>query len=86
MKKKILLTICLTILTFNSVFAQRDGFFTSNYSEYREDESWGIDMPLLPGSHGYFDDYSCVEQAPLGSGVILLTALALLRLKTKKEE
>lgn len=79
MKKKILIGIIVMILGCGGLKAQSDGFFASSYSEYRNIENdWGLNMPLLPGSHGYIDDYSCVEQeAPLGNGLLILGALAL---------
>ena len=69
MKKKLMIISSIIILGCCNLFAQSDGFFTSSYSEYRDVENdWALNMPLLPGSHGYIDDYSCVEQeAPLGS-------------------
>lgn len=76
--KKLIITITLALGLGMGLNAQNDGFFTSTYGEYRESENdWGLDMPLLPGSHGYLDDYSCAEQAPLGSGIILLAGMAL---------
>ena len=79
MKKKILIGVIAVVLGSGSLNAQSDGFFASSYSDYRDIENeWGLNMPLLPGSHGYIDDYSCVEQeAPLGNGLLILGALAL---------
>lgn len=79
MKKKILIGVIAVVLGSGSLNAQSDGFFASSYSEYRNIENdWGLNMPLLPGSHGYIDDYSCVEQeAPLGNGLLILGVLAL---------
>ena len=79
MKKKLMIISSIIILSCCNSFAQSDGFFTSSYSEYRDIENdWGLNMPLLPGSHGYIDDYSCVEQeAPLGNGLLILGVLAL---------
>ena len=79
MKKKILIGVIAVVLGSGSLNAQSDGFFASSYSEYRDIENdWGLNMPLLPGSHGYIYDYSCVEQeAPLGNGLLILGALAL---------
>ena len=79
MKKKILIGVIAVVLGSGSLNAQSDGFFASSYSEYRDIENdWGLNMPLLPGSHGYIDDYSCVEQeAPLGNGLLILGVLAL---------
>ncbi|MBQ8223572.1 MAG: hypothetical protein IJZ87_09590 [Bacteroidales bacterium] len=84
--KKYIITITLAFGFGIGLNAQNDGFFASNYSEYRESENdWGLDMPLLPGSHGYLDDYSCAEQAPLGSGIILLAGMALGYAMRKRE-
>ena len=79
MKKKILIGVIAVVLGSGSLNAQSDGFFASSYSEYRDIENeWVLNMPLLPGSHGYIDDYSCVEQeAPLGNGLLILGVLAL---------
>ncbi|MBQ4548474.1 MAG: hypothetical protein IJA42_04720 [Bacteroidales bacterium] len=79
MKKKILIGVIAVVLGSGSLNAQSDGFFASSYSEYRDIENdWSLNMPLLPGSHGYIDDYSCVEQeAPLGNGLLILGVLAL---------
>ena len=79
MKKKILIGVIAVVLGSGSLNAQSDGFFASSYSDYRDIENeWGLNMPLLPGSHGYIDDYSCVEQeAPIGNGLLILGVLAL---------
>lgn len=70
-----------------SLNAQSDGFFTSSYSEYREDISWDVEnMPLLPGSHGYLGDYDCVTPVPLGSGLLILSGLACLWMKSKEKK
>lgn len=83
--KRYILTIALAIglgLNLNAQSQQRnssDGFFTSSYSEYREeDQEWGT-MPLLPGTHGSNFDYSAApaEPAPIGSGLLILTSLGL---------
>ena len=75
--RKYIITIIFTLGLGMNLNAQSDGFFTSSYSEYREMEEWG-NLPNLPGSHGYIDDYSCAEQdVPLGSGLLILGALAL---------
>lgn len=76
MKKKLMISLFVMLLGCGSTFAQSDAFFTSRYIEYREDNAWGIDMPLLPGSHGYLGDYSCAEEVPLGSGLLVLGGLA----------
>ena len=50
-----------------------DGFFTQSYVEIRENSEWGT-MPLLPRTHGYHYDYDA-EEAPLGSGCLLLLGM-----------
>ena len=80
MKKKLFLMLSIIVLSCANMFAQKDGFFTSTYTEFRETENdWGIDMPALPGQHGTNFDFAA--EAPLGSGVLLLAAFAMLRLK-----
>ena len=65
MKKKIL-AIAMFVALGLSASAQSDGFFSSSYSEYRED-SWAQNMPVLvlPGQHG--TGYDFAAEAPLGS-------------------
>ena len=84
--KKLIISIIFALWFGMSLNAQNDGFFTSNFSEYREETAWDVEqMPLLPGSHGSLGDYDCVnQQAPIGSGLLILTALALLKLKNEK--
>ena len=67
--KKILLAITLTITLGLTANAQRDGFL-GNYSN---DEIYrNVDENLvLPNTHGSVNDYD----APLGSGLLILTAL-----------
>lgn len=64
------------ILGTANLNAQNDGFFTSSYSDYREDE-WSSTMPSLPGYHGGLNDYQAVPETPIGSGLLILGALAL---------
>lgn len=52
-----------------------DGFFSSTYSEYRENK-WVGNMPLLPRTHGSELDYDA-EEVPIGSGLLILTGLGL---------
>ena len=82
MKKKLFLMLSIIVLSCANMLAQKDGFFTSTYTEFREtDNDWGFVMPALPGQHGA--DYDFAAEAPLGSGLLLLSAFAILRLKTK---
>ncbi len=64
-----------------------DGFFTSNYTEYREDNEdvWGLEMPLLPRSHGALFDYQAYNETPLGNGLILLAGLGMVYCLRKKQ-
>lgn len=72
-----------------NVYAQgqaTDGFFKSNYQEYREENlNWGK-MPMLPTTHGYNFDYSAEAPAPLGSGLLLLGAMGIGYLSLKKKD
>lgn len=69
--KKILLATALVLAIGLGANAQRDSFFND-----WEDVGNGLDrdaitMPGLPGSHGLVTN----ESAPLGSGLLVLTAL-----------
>ena len=82
--KKLIITAIFTIGFVFNINAQSDGFFTSSYTEFRATENdWGIDMPALPGQHGV--NYDFAAEAPLGSGLLLLSAFAILRLRAKDE-
>ena len=81
MKKKIL-AIAMFVALGLSASAQSDGFFSSSYSEYRE-ESWAQNMPILPGQHGM--EYDFTAEAPLGSGLLLLGGMALAYGMRKKD-
>ena len=82
--KKILFAIALTITLGFTANAQRDDFFSSNGALddiYRS----GADYEnfALPEAHGTGNDYN----APLGSGLLVLTALgAGSALKKKRDE
>ncbi|MCQ2316418.1 MAG: hypothetical protein MJZ85_07020 [Bacteroidales bacterium] len=70
MRKRIFLTAVIFMLASGLSFAQSDGFF----SEWENLENRGIigdDMPNLPGIHGASYD----QGAPLGTGILILTAL-----------
>ena len=74
--KKIILAVALFAAI--GANAQNDGFFSSNYSEYRDrTEEWGQTMPGLPGQHGVIYDFSAEPSAPLGSGLLLLAGMGL---------
>ena len=69
--KKILLAIALIITIGVTANAQSDGFFRSycdnDYTNRTEDNYF-----ILPNAHGTNSDY---DSAPLGSGLLILTAL-----------
>lgn len=79
--KRYILTIALALCLSINLSAQfsnqysSDGFFSSNYSEYREGEGSFGTMPLLPG-HNTLKDYDA-DPAPVGSGLLLLAGLGL---------
>lgn len=73
--KKYIITLIFALGVILNLNAQSDSFFTSNYREYREIENdWGIDMPMIPASHGHLGDYDCAN-VPLGSGFLILAVL-----------
>lgn len=77
--KKYILTIILAVgfgigLNAQNQSSYSDGFFSSNYSEYREDNDFGI-MPILPG-HTTTSDQDA-DPAPIGSGLLLLAGMGL---------
>ncbi|MBQ8222801.1 MAG: LPXTG cell wall anchor domain-containing protein [Bacteroidales bacterium] len=71
MKKHIITLIFALGLGLN-LSAQGDGFFTSDYSEFRTTTDEMGDMPALFG-HGHDTNQS----APVGSGLLILGGLAL---------
>lgn len=82
MKKKLVFVVATILLACNVSFGQSykyegtssDGFFTSKSNEYRDASYNGElgDMPRLLG-HGL----STNGDAPLGSGLLLLTAMGI---------
>ena len=82
MKRYILtiaLALCLSI-NLSAQFSQQyssDGFFSSNYSEFREGEGSFGTMPLLPGHNTMIDYDADPKQVPVGSGLLLLAGLGL---------
>lgn len=68
--KKILLAIALligmTTVSFGQVFGNTDGFFQEIGYQERTTE----DLPLLPAGYSSND-----QDAPLGTGLLILTAL-----------
>jgi hypothetical protein len=69
--KKILLAAALIIAIGLGANAQRDSFFNDWDDLGNGLDRNGVDIPTLPGSHGLTDDVT----APLGSGLLVLTAL-----------
>lgn len=65
--------------------SMNDGFFASNYSEYRGDVGiFGDILPVLPSTHGLTND----QTAPVGSGLLLLAGMGIaygIRKKTRKQ-
>ena len=80
--KRYILIIAFTIglgLNLNAQSKQQgfaDGFFSQNYSEYRDEDAYGI-MPLLPGHNTLLDYDADPKQVPVGSGLLLLAGLGL---------
>ena len=68
MKKILLATAVILGLTIGAT-AQSDGFF-NNWSDFDNRDN-DLDLPALPSEHGYTGNQS----APLGSGLLVLTAL-----------
>ena len=83
--RKYIITILFALGLGMSLNAQSDGFFTSSYSDYRE-ESWSSTMPSLPGFHGGLDDYQAIPETPIGSGLLLLVGLGITYASTKKKK
>ena len=83
--RKYIITIIFALGLGMSLNAQSDGFFTSSYSDYRED-NWSSTMPSLPGFHGGLDDYQSTPEAPLGNGLLLLAGLGITYASTKKKK
>ena len=84
--KKILFAIAIVLMigfTANAQRSGRDGFFNDwdDVSNGLDRTSIG-DLPTLPTSHGITDDVS----APLGSGLLVLTALGAGYALTKKRK
>ena len=52
-----------------------DGFFTTNYQEYRETDQWLNGLPVLPSSHGL--GFDVAAEAPVGSGLLMLLGMGL---------
>jgi hypothetical protein len=87
MKKQIIILAMTLALGLNlnaqvgsySTSSKNDAYFTSNFSEFRQgtssSESWINEMPMLLG-HAYETNQSA-DNAPLGSGLLLLAGLGI---------
>lgn len=84
MRKRIFLTVAMIAMVSLQAFAQRDGFFNEWENFDNREIINGIDMPDLPGSHGSNNDQG--GEAPLGTGVLILTALGAGYAVTKKRK
>jgi len=69
MRKRIFLATVIFMLASGSSFAQSDGFFDDWNPGNREDPT-GFEMPGLPSTHDMEED-----STPLGTGLLILTAL-----------
>lgn len=69
--KKVILSTVLVLTLGICANAQKDSFFTDWDDVSNGLDRPGIEMPALPGTHG---DSSNVS-APLGSGLLILTAI-----------
>ena len=76
--KKIIISIIFALGFGMSLNAQSDGFFEYNNIDEKRGVIMG-ELPALPSAHGMDGN----SDAPLGSGVLILTALALLKLKNE---
>ena len=69
--KKVLFAIAIVMTMGFCANAQTDNWFQPKSNGFYEDRDGGFVTPGLPGGHGYTDDQS----APLGSGLLILTAM-----------
>ncbi len=69
--KKAIFTFVFIIATALCANAQTDGFFRTGDSDYRNTP--GVDEPTVP--HGTVGGIKDQDAAPLGSGLLVLTAL-----------
>ena len=79
--KKILLAAALVIAMGLGANAQRDSFF-NDWDDIGNGLDRDPEFPALPSSHGIYDDIT----APLGSGLLVLTALGGAYLLRKREK
>ena len=69
--KKVLFALAIVMTMGFCANAQTDSWFQSSNNE-NMDRTGGLGMPGLPGGHGYTDDQ---DATPLGSGLLILTAM-----------
>lgn len=86
--KKIFLAIAIILMMGISISAQNDFFFRSyNEDGYNNRDSWGQDNPGIIVPNGDTPgEYSGDEPAPLGSGLLVLTALGAGYAVTRKKK
>lgn len=80
--KNIFLAIALVFALGLCANAQRDGFFNDWNDVDNGLDRDDLSLPTLPGSHGLTDD----QVAPLGGGLLVLTALGGAYLLRKREK
>lgn len=81
--KKLLLTIAIIFVFSIVTNAQSDGYFAKDSksgNSYRETEN--VDVPIFPSSHGTTNSID----APLGSGLLILTALGCSYALTRRKQ
>ena len=71
--KKILFAIAITMMFGFAASAQSDSFFKNTYNDYGNRSAASFDTPTVPS--GNLGGISGNPDAPLGSGLLVLTAL-----------
>ena len=86
--KKILFTIAIVLTMVLGASAQSDGFFKNYRDDVYGDRSGSSSDPLMPAlPGGGVGAYNTDQGAPLGSGLLMLTALgAGYALRKRREE
>lgn len=92
--KKLILTIFvlsgfLANLNAQTQYKTTDGFFSDTRSIYRNEKQNDL-MPILPNTYNSLNDFDATGAtpdvpAPLGSGLLILTGLAIAYSRRKKE-
>jgi len=80
--KKLALTIAIVLGVSMTIFAEPNGGGLFNRGEGMETEGNRTFTPMLPTSHGLQDNQN--GDTPVGSGIVLLTALGAAYLVGKK--